>query len=447
MWNLTNDDEVKEFMENISQISYLKHKCLTGCSFYLFVLIGTIQFFNFSILEAQTIADATEDMPLSIGCSSFTMPFMGHDITVETFKPSTYVDQPLLIVIPGVVRSATNARNDAIGLACKCACLVAVPHLSTEHFPTAADYDHGGVFPNDAFDPVTGALYQATQPNAPEQWSLNVVLSVFHHVRTKESNVNLKYYLFGDGAGGQFINAFALFLYPLLPTPEQPVRMVIANLGVATFPGYPIMKEDAIHVNRGECYTGPNRQLTTRRKVQGGFPDYCCMTAADINYHYNYPQNHCIFEDKCRFRTASRSQLPYPFGLGNIVPSPNLEQYLHAPLTFFMGERDVNVNGGISPNCEVIFPIAHGPFDIIEGPFRLFKNLNCYLTGHALAHRYQKICHWKALVAFDCDHNAAAMLSTQNAAQAIFSHKTCKFIRNRHYLSQYVVPGARPLPP
>lgn len=112
-----------------------------------------------------------------------------------------------------------------------------------------------------------------------------------------------------------------------------------------------------------------------------------------------------------------------------------------------MGERDVNVNGGINPNCEVIFPIAHGPFDEIEGPFRLFKNLNCYLTGHALALQLDKICRWKALVAFDCDHNAAAMLRAENAARAIFGRKTCEFIRNKNYLSQYVVPGAKPLPP
>lgn len=434
-------------MENISRLSYLKHKCLKVCSCYLFVLIGIIQFFNFSILEARTTADATENMPLPVGSSSFIMSFMGHDITVETFKPSTYVDQPLLIVMPGVVRSATNGRNDAIGLACKCSCIVAVPHLSTEHFPTAADYDHGGVFPNDAYDPVSGALFQDTQPNPSDQWSLNVVLSVFHHVRTKESNVNLKYYLFGDGAGGQFINAFALFLFPLLPASEQPVRMVIANLGTATFPGFPIMKEDAVDVNRGPCYTGPNRELTTRRKVKQGFPDYCCLTEALINRHYNYTDNHGIFEDESRFRKASLCQLPYPFGLGNIVPSPNLDQYLHAPITFFMGERDVNVNGGINPNCEVIFPINHGPFDLIEGPFRLYKNLNCYLTGQALAQRFQKICCWKALVAFDCDHNAAAILHAENAAQAIFGDKTCEFIRNRNYLSQYVVPGAKPLPP
>lgn len=428
-------------MEKTSRLSFLKQKFLTNCSFYLFVLMGTIQFFNFSILKAQTVE------PIPIGSSSFIIPFMGHDITVEVFRPSTYADQPLLIVMPGVVRSANNARNDAIGLACKCACLVAAPHLSIENFPTAGDYDHGGVFPNDAYDPVTEALIQPTQPKPQDEWTLNIVLSILRHVREKESNNNLQYYLFGDGAGGQFINAFGLFLYPLLPKHEQPVRMVMANLGTCTFPGFPIMKEDAVHVNRSACYTGPNDQLTTRRKVKEGYPDYCCMTEALINRHYNYSRNHCIFKDKERFRTASLHQEPYPYGLGNIVPPPNLDEYLNAPLTFFMGERDVNVNGGINPNCEIIFPIPHGALADIQGPFRLFKNLNCYLTGQAVAQRFHKTCHWKALVAFNCDHNAAAVLATQNAARAIFGRKACELIRNSHYLTQYVVPGAKPLPP
>lgn len=416
-------------------MSYMKPKYLT-----LLVVIG--HFFYFSILQAMQ-----DNEPLPIGSSSFIIPFQGHDITVETFRPSTYVDQPLIIVMPGVVRSATNARNDAIGVACKCACLVAAPHLSEEHYPTAGDYDHGGVFPNEAYDPVTGALSQPTHPKPEIEWSLNIVLSVLRHIRTKEGNPNLQYYLEGDGAGGQFINAFAVFLYPRLPSFEQPVRMIIANLGTATFPGYPIMKEDAIKIDRSACYTGPNDQLTTRSEVEQGYPDYCCLIDAQINCDYNFEKNPNIFEDDCRFRPASLHQLPYPFGLGNIVPAPNVDRYLESPQIFFMGERDVNVNGGINPACEIIFPIEHGPYDEIEGPFRLFKNLNCYLTGQAVAQEFHKTCCWKAFIALDCAHNAAAMLSVQNAAQAIFGDKTCEFIRNVHYLRQYVVPGAKPLPP
>lgn len=307
-------------MKNTYRLSTIK-----SYLFSIFVLAGTLQTFK---LHAE----------IPVGSSSFVIPFMGNDITVDVFKPSTYVDQPLIIVIPGVVRSATNARNDAIGLACKCSCIVASPHLSNEHFPTAADYDHGGVFPNEAYDPLTGALFQLTQPKPQNEWSLNAVLSVFHHIRTEENNPTLKYYLFGDGAGGQYINAFGLFLYPLLPDSEKPVRMAIANLGTATFPGYPIMKEDAIHVNRSQCYTGPNRELTVRHKVKQGYPDYCTTTAVQINCHYNYPENPEIFQDRYRFRKASRRQLPYPFGLGNIDPMPNLNQYLEAPLVLCQQE-------------------------------------------------------------------------------------------------------------
>lgn len=380
-------------------------------------------------------------MPLPTGSSSFIIPFQGHDITVETFKPSTYVDQPLLVVMPGVVRSATNARNDAIGLACKCSCLVAAPHLSEEHFP-GNEYDHGAVFPNEAYDAQTGALRHDTAPKPRNQWSLNVVISVVHHIRSEQGNMNLVYYLFGDGAGGQFINAFAVFLFPLLYGIDRPVRMVMANLGVVTFPGFPVMKQDAVHVNRSKCYTGPNFELVTRHKVQ---LDECCTTQSRINRHYDYPRYSCIFQDRCRFRHASLKKLPYPFGLGKIVPSPHVDHYLRAPIMFFMGERDVNVNGGINPQCVAVFPIDHAPLDLLEGPFRLFKNLNCYLTGHALALKFGRSCVWKALVAFDCDHNAAAMLSADNTARAIFGQKTCAFIRNKHYLRQYVVPGSRPL--
>jgi hypothetical protein len=383
--------------------------------------------------------------PLPIGSSTFVIPFMGHDITVEAFKPSTYAAQPLLIVMPGVVRSASNARNDAIGLACKCACVVAAPHLSNENFPNQ-DYDHGAVFPLEAYDAKTGALKQPTTPKPASQWSLNIVTRVFEHVRAQENNFGLQYYLFGDGAGAQFIQTFALFLYPILLPSQRPVQMTVANPGVLTLPGFPVMKESSVTVNRSKCYTGPNRQLTTRYQVRS-VPDGCCLTLARINRHYNFRRHPRIFKDKCRFREASLRQLPYPFGLGNIIPQPSLDQYLVAPLMFFMGERDVNVNGGINPECEVIFPIDHGPFDLIEGPFRLFKNLNCYLTGQSIALQFKKTCLWKATVAFDCDHNAAAVLSAQNAAKTIFGSKTCNFIRNRYYMSQYVVPGARPLPP
>lgn len=78
-----------------------------------------------------------------------------------------------------------------------------------------------------------------------------------------EENANLVYYLFGHGEGGQFVNTFALFLYPLLDKEHRPVRMIVGNVGTAIFPGPPIMRESAIKINRSKCYTGPNCDLTS----------------------------------------------------------------------------------------------------------------------------------------------------------------------------------------
>lgn len=96
-------------------------------------------------------------MALPEGSSSFTLPFQGHVVTVEVFKPATYVAQPLIIVMPGVERSATNYRNYATDVGVKCACLIAAIHLSQTNF-SDTDYGQGKIFPDSAYDPATGAI-------------------------------------------------------------------------------------------------------------------------------------------------------------------------------------------------------------------------------------------------------------------------------------------------
>lgn len=456
-------------------------------------------------------------MPLPEGSSSFTVHFQGHIVTVEVFKPATYVAQPLVIVMPGVERSANNYRNYAIDVGVKCACLIAAIHLSELNF-SDTDYGQGKIFPDSAYDPTTGALIQPTHVNPRSEWTLNIVLQVFEYIKISEGNPDLIYYLFGHGEGGQFVNTFSLFLYPLLSREDRPIRMIVGDVGTAIFPGPPIMRESAIKVNRSKCYTGPNCELTSYpcgTNPQSACPclyatdqsngvvschpknKYCncskcfvdcgfnstqnddqsslneakqsenakafpCSIAkkqikcsdfiiinntAVVNEHYNYPHNPFVFEDKCRFNLSNTEILPFPYGFGNIIPQPNVELYLKAPIVFYLGDRDVNVNGGINPQCETIFPLPSGPYADAQGPFRLFKDLNCYLSGQYLSLKLDIKCKWKVIIARGCDHNAAAVLSIPIAPWAIFGSKTCKYMMNCDYLRQYVVPGAHPLPP
>lgn len=139
--------------------------------------------------------------------------------------------------------------------------------------------------------------------------------------------------------------------------------------------------------------------------------------------------------------------MPFPYGLGNIIPKPDIKLYLLAPITFYLGDRDVNINGGINPQCQTIFPLPSGPYAEAQGPFRLFKDLNCYLSGQYLSSKLCIKSDWKVVIGKGCAHNAAAMLSIPIAPWAIFGSETCEFMMNCDYLRQYVVPGARPLPP
>lgn len=395
-------------------------------------------------------------MPIPEGSSSFTLTFQTHVVTVEVFKPATYVNHPLLIAMPGFERRADNYRNYATDVGTKCACLIASPRLSEIHFPDN-DYDHGKVFNNSAYDTITGAIEHPTSLNPQTEWTLQIVIRIFEHIKLVETNDNLKYYLFGHGAGAQFVNSFALFLYPLLTCENRPKRIIIGNPGSVIFPAAPIMRQSAIKINQSDCYTGPNLQLTSypknvnpKKTCLNCFDSQCCceviarINAAYVNKNYNYAKNQNIFKDRKRFKVCNDHILPFPYGLKNILPKINVKKYVHCPITFFLGDRDVNVNGGINPQCETIFGLPTDKYAKKQGPFRLFKNLNCYLAGQHVASQKNIKCKWKVVIGKGCSHNAAAMLSIPIAPFAIFGQKACKLMMNCEYQKEYVVPGARP---
>lgn len=381
-------------------------------------------------------------MALEQGSSSFEMEFLGRIITVETYKPPMYVAQPVLIVMHGAQRDAERYRNYATLVATQYNCLVAVPHLSPEKF-SETEYYQGNLFPGSAYDPATDALIAPTTLNPQEDWTLHVVVRVLERLREKEQNQYLAYYLFGHGAGAQFVVCFAAFLYPLLDETTRPVRMSVANGAIPIFPGNPVMKQSAVKINTNKCYTGPNRQLTGVKPL----PYPCSELSGTLNWHYAYPKNPKVLRDKERIRAVRPGEeLVFPYGFKNVLPAPpDVDTFLRCPLVFFPGDRDVNVNGGINNYCETIDGLPPGPYAVAQGPFRLFKILNCYLTGQAVAKQRKVKCNWKIMVAEGVGHNGAASLGNVLAGRAIFGCCACRFRKNKFYQRQYVVPGAKPL--
>jgi len=155
--------------------------------------------------------------PLPAGAGMQEIATTGGSIKVFTYRPSLYVDGPLVLVFHGVGRNAEDYRNFAIAVAERFKVIVAAPLFDRERFPVDA-YIRGGLLNPDG----------TVRPKA--QWTYALVPQLLAALRMGEGKPDLPYYLLGHSAGGQFLARFAAFY----PTEAQ--RIVAGNPGSHLFP-------------------------------------------------------------------------------------------------------------------------------------------------------------------------------------------------------------------
>ncbi len=153
--------------------------------------------------------------PLPVGPGRFTLP-TSDPITIFTYKPSGYVDGPLLVVFHGVNRNAEEYRNHAIGMAEKFKAIVVVPLFDARRFKSER-YQRGGVLRNG-------------KPQSQDQWTYAIVHRLVAQVRVMEGRPQMPHYFIGHSAGGQFLARMAAF------APGEASRIVVANPSSHLFP-------------------------------------------------------------------------------------------------------------------------------------------------------------------------------------------------------------------
>lgn len=154
--------------------------------------------------------------PLPEGKSKIRLTDRGTRFDVFTYRPASYRDGPLLVVMHGVNRNAEDYRDHAIPLADELHALVIAPHFPKKRFPTET-YQRGGIV-------VDGKA----QPR--EQWTFQYVHELIALVREREGRPDMPCYLIGHSAGGQILHRLAAFL------PGDAKRIIAANPGSLTFP-------------------------------------------------------------------------------------------------------------------------------------------------------------------------------------------------------------------
>lgn len=176
----------------------------------LFVLVAAI------MAHAITPTTATALEPLPEGKSKIALTVHGTTLDVFTYRPASYRDGPLLVVMHGVSRNADSYRDHAIPVADQLHAIVIAPHFTKERFPTDT-YQRGGIVKDGKALPR-------------EDWTFQYVHDLVALMRRREGRAEMPCYLLGHSAGGQILHRLAAFM------PGDAKRIVAANPGSLTFP-------------------------------------------------------------------------------------------------------------------------------------------------------------------------------------------------------------------
>ena len=155
--------------------------------------------------------------PLPAGMSEFTLPNEGEPLRIFTYKSPTYTNGPLLVVVHGSDRNASEHRDWAVNLAERFGVLVVAPEFDKERFN------------DERYKRTLGVLLEG-KPQPRDKWTTNAIVRLVAAVRAREARPQLPYYLIGHSGGAQFAVKMAMFM------PHEARGFVACNAGSYPFP-------------------------------------------------------------------------------------------------------------------------------------------------------------------------------------------------------------------
>jgi len=147
------------------------------------------------------------------------LDFDGLELEVFTYRPKSYRGERMLFVMHGTLRNADEYRDDAVAMAERFGMLVVAPRFDKERFPSRK-YQFGGLR-----DEKGNAL-------PPDAWTYAYVPKLAAKLRAIEGKPELRYWIIGHSAGGQFVARMSAF------QDTGAERLVAANAGSHLFPSH-----------------------------------------------------------------------------------------------------------------------------------------------------------------------------------------------------------------
>jgi poly(3-hydroxybutyrate) depolymerase len=170
-----------------------------------------------ALTTSMLAADVAPDEPIATGKHSFVFESRGKTIPVFTYRPDGYDGGPLILVLHGMNRNASEYRDRAVAMGDRFKALIAAPEFDARQFPSE-DYQRGGITRGGEVMPA-------------EQWTFRFFAEIIEDIRRREGRPDMPCHIVGHSAGGQILTRMAAF------QPDGPIiRIIAANPGSLVFP-------------------------------------------------------------------------------------------------------------------------------------------------------------------------------------------------------------------
>ena len=157
----------------------------------------------------------------------------GTEIRVYTYRPSSCATHDILFVFHGLNRKAEGVRDKAVKVAQEACLMVFAPLFDKDRFPNWR-YHRAGVVRNGKILPRA-------------RWTEPIFRALLQEARRTIGRDDVRLYLFGHSAGGQFLSRISAY-----SSPFDADRIVVANPSVHVVPD---LDEDAPY-GFGDLFTG-----------------------------------------------------------------------------------------------------------------------------------------------------------------------------------------------
>lgn len=166
-------------------------------------------------LLALVVTLAPTSIPF--GTSMVEVEVKGTKLEVYTYKPESYKGEQMIMVFHGVLRNADEYRDHSKGMGDRFGALIIAPKFDAERFPTRR-YQFGGI------------LNAERKAAPPDEWTYAMIPILASEIRKIEEKPELKLWIIGHSAGGQFVARMSAFQI------TGAERLVAANPGSHLFP-------------------------------------------------------------------------------------------------------------------------------------------------------------------------------------------------------------------